>query len=105
METEKSLLMHQRKYVKEMVKWFKMAGCNQSTTQVDANVKLEKCADERLVDATTFKQIVGCLRYLCHNRPNISYGVGMINMLMEAPKMSHLIAGKRMLRYLQGTID
>jgi hypothetical protein len=49
-----------------------------------------------------FRQIVGSLRYLCNNRPDICYSVSVI---MHDPRKSHLIAAKRILRYIRGTID
>ncbi|XP_019431814.1 PREDICTED: uncharacterized protein LOC109338918 [Lupinus angustifolius] len=48
--------------------------------------------------------MVGSLRYICNSRPNIAYGVGFISRFVENPKQSHLLAVKRMLRYLKGTI-
>ena len=59
--------------------------------------------DEKEVNLTLFKQIVGSLRYLCHTRPNIAYGVGLISRYMVKPTTSHLVAAKRILRYVMGT--
>ena len=47
--------------------------------------------------------IVGSLRYLCHTRPDIAYGVGLINMYIVKPTTSHLVEAKRILRYVKGT--
>ena len=59
--------------------------------------------DEKEVDPTLFKQIVGSLRYLCHTRPDIAYGVGLISRYMVKPTTSHLVAAKRIMRYVKGT--
>ncbi|RDY02789.1 hypothetical protein CR513_13721, partial [Mucuna pruriens] len=47
---------------------FNMTGCNSVTTPIEMNVQLEKSSEEA---------IVGSLRYLCNNRLDICYGVGV----------------------------
>ncbi|XP_019420266.1 PREDICTED: uncharacterized protein LOC109330488 [Lupinus angustifolius] len=88
----------------EVLERFKMSGCNSVETLVESNPKFTKCEDEGIVDATMYRQIVGCLRYLCHSRPKIAYGVGLISRFMRDPRQSHLTAAKRIMRYLKGTI-
>ena len=43
-------------------------------------------------------------RYLTATRPDLMYAVSLINSYMESPKEIHLLAAKRILRYMQGTI-
>ncbi|GAU24164.1 hypothetical protein TSUD_83990 [Trifolium subterraneum] len=38
-------------------------------------------------------------------RPDLAYSVGIVSRFMDKPKSSHLIAVKRILRYVKGTID
>jgi len=80
-----------------------MLNCKPISTPVDIGVKLSLASDEKEVNPTLFKQIVGSLRYLCHTRPDIAYGVGLISRYMVKPTTSHLIAAKRILRYVKGT--
>jgi hypothetical protein len=47
-------------------------------------VKAKKNQGER-VDPTIFKSLVGSLRYLTCTRPDIFYGVWLINRYMESP--------------------
>jgi len=42
---------------------------------------------------------------MCHTRPDIAYGVGLISRYMEKPITSHLTAAKRILRYVKGTCN
>ena len=49
--------------------------------------------------------VIGCLWYLLHTRPDLSYAVGVASRFMEHPTMMHLKAVKQILRYLKGTID
>ncbi|XP_073224906.1 secreted RxLR effector protein 161-like [Cicer arietinum] len=47
--------------------------------------------------------MVGSLRYLCNSRPDICYSVSVISKFMHDPRKTHLIAAKRILRYIKGT--
>jgi hypothetical protein len=57
------------------------------------------------INSTTFKSLVGSLRYLTCTRPNILYGVGLVSKFMEIPTMTHFKALKWILRYIKGIID
>jgi hypothetical protein len=46
------------------------------------------------INSTTFKSLVGSLRYLTCTRPNILYGVGLVSKFMEIPTMTHFKALK-----------
>lgn len=52
-----------------------------------------------------FKSMIGGLRYLVHTRPDIAYAVGIVSRYMEHPTKLHLNAVKRIMRYVQGTIQ
>jgi hypothetical protein len=47
--------------------------------------------------------VVGCLRYLVHTRPDITFAMGYVSRYMEAPTTEHLAAVKHLLRYIAGT--
>ena len=49
--------------------------------------------------------LVGSLRYLTCTRPDILYGVGLVSHYMKKPKSTHLIAAKKILRYIKRTIS
>ncbi|KAK2439455.1 putative mitochondrial protein [Trifolium repens] len=57
------------------------------------------------IDPTLFRQMVGSLRYVCNSRPDICYSVSMISRYMHDPRKPHLIAAKRIFRYIRGTFD
>jgi hypothetical protein len=48
---------------------------------------------------------VGALRYLVNTRPDLSYAVGYVSRFIEKPTTEHLLAVKRVLRYIAGTVD
>ena len=58
-----------------------------------------------MVDNTFFRQLIGSLLYLTHSRPDISYAVSVASRYMQEPHELHWKAAKRILYYVQGTID
>lgn len=48
---------------------------------------------------------MGSLRYLCSTRPCIAHSVGVISRFMERPRTPHLLAAKRIIQYVKGTLD
>ena len=48
--------------------------------------------------------MVGSLMYLTATRPNLMYAINLISRFMESPKESHWKVGKRILRYVAGTL-
>jgi len=97
------IFIHQKKFVAEFLKKFKMEDSNSVKTLIETRIKLTKKGDGRTVDATYFKQIVGSLRYLTCTRPDICYVVGLVSRYMESPQQVHLQVVKRITRYIKGT--
>ncbi|GAU50018.1 hypothetical protein TSUD_331710 [Trifolium subterraneum] len=103
--TSEGLILHQKKYASEILKRFEMDQCNPALTPSEPRLQLSRETEEKDVDSTEYRRLVGSLRYLCNTRPDIAYSVGIVSRYMEKPKMSHLSAAKRILRYIKGTMD
>lgn len=101
---EKGIIIHQLKYELKLPKRFKLMNCKSAVTPAETNHKLDSDDDGEDVDATTFKKLVGCQRYMCNIRHDICYGVRMVNRLMSKPKWSYYQAVIRVLRYVKGTL-
>ena len=86
---EKGIILHQMKYELELLKRFELENYKVAITPANTNQKLDSDSDGEDVDATTCKQMVGSLMYLCNTRPDICYAVGMVNRYMSKPKWSH----------------
>jgi hypothetical protein len=82
-----------------------MKDCNPVSTLTEFGLKLNKNHEGKKVDNTFYKQIVGNLMYLTATRPNIMYYMSLISRYMKNPTEMHLLAAKRILRYLQETRD
>jgi hypothetical protein len=95
----------QRAYALKILAAANMEGCNSSHTPMESRLKLSKSSTSPLVDATEYRRIVGSLRYLVNTRPDLVYVVGYVSRFMEKPTTDHLLAIKRVLRYIAGTTD
>ncbi|KAL8154787.1 hypothetical protein AgCh_000227 [Apium graveolens] len=96
--------LKQAGYAKKVLEKAGMANCNASKYLMDTNLQINKDGGGELLNATDYKSLVGCLRYLVHTRPDISYAVGIVSRYMEHPTVLYLEAVKRILRYIRGTI-
>ncbi|CAH9082167.1 unnamed protein product [Cuscuta epithymum] len=73
-------------------------------TPLPTRTKLSHTDGELLADPTEYRSMVGALQYLTMTRPDITFDVQLVSQFMHAPRTSHLLAVKRIFRYLQGTI-
>ncbi|KAK2359746.1 putative mitochondrial protein [Trifolium repens] len=105
LRTENGILLHQSRYASEILKKFEMDKCNVVLSPAEPRFQLSSSENEKDVDPTYYRKLIGSLRYLCNTRPDIAYNVGIVSRFMEKPKTSHLIAVKRILRYVKGTIE
>ena len=68
-------------------------------------LKLTKDDDSKEVDQTLYRSMIGKLQYLVHTIPNITLEVGIVARFLTKPRENHMMAIKRILRYLKGTKD
>jgi hypothetical protein len=72
---------------------------------MDPGARLDADKQGERVDATEYRRIIGCLRYLLHTRPDLSFSVGMASRFMEKHTVKHRNAVKQIMRYLKGTLE
>jgi hypothetical protein len=97
--------LSQGAYASKLLERAGMAGCNPVHVPMEPRLKLSKESKAPAADATLYRSVVGCLRYLVHTRPDISFAVGYVSRFMEKPTTEHLAAVKYLLRYVAGTIN
>ncbi|CAA7041400.1 unnamed protein product [Microthlaspi erraticum] len=102
-QDKECITLSQKRYALKILEEAGMEDCNPVHTPMEAGLKLSKATEEKDIDATTYRKLVGCLRYLLHTRPDLSYCVGVLSRYMQNPKESHGAAMKQCLRYLRGT--
>ncbi|GJV15772.1 ribonuclease H-like domain-containing protein [Tanacetum coccineum] len=98
------LFLSQKKYAIEILEKAHMVSCNPSRTPVDTESKLGVDGDP-VSDPTLYRSLAGSLQYLTFTRPDISYAVQQVCLHMHDPREPHLSALKRILRYVQGTLN
>jgi len=101
----RGIFISQQKYAKEILSRFGMEQCNMVCNPIVPGNRLSKDDSGKSVDATNFKQMVGCLMYLLATRPDLAYVVCLIARYMERPTETHFAAAKRILRYLKGSLQ
>lgn len=101
----KSIKINQHMYIKKTIKKFNMENASPITTPADINTYLSKSSEESEV-SFPFRQAVGSLMFAALvSRPDISYAVGEVSKFTENPKSCHVVALKRIFRYLNATSD
>jgi hypothetical protein len=104
---ERLLHINQIKYLKEILKRFRMEECQPIGVPFDPKMKLQKNAngnDES--KGFPYQQAVGSLMYdmLC-TRPNLAYPISVLSHHMVNPNMEHWMAIERIFQYLQSTLQ
>ncbi|XP_058784211.1 uncharacterized mitochondrial protein AtMg00810-like [Vicia villosa] len=102
---ETGFFVSQEKFAKDILKRFKMEGCNPISTPMELGAKFSKFDGEECVEANKFRSLVGSLRYLTCIRPDLLLSAGIISRFMEEPVYSQWKALKRIIRYVQGTVS
>ena len=69
------------------------------------NVKLTVDFLGKSVDSFLYRSMISSLHYLTTSRPNINYSVGVCARYQANPKESHMIALKRIIKYVKTTAD
>ncbi|XP_071699626.1 uncharacterized mitochondrial protein AtMg00810-like [Rutidosis leptorrhynchoides] len=100
-----SLFLNQSTYAKDIIARAGMTNCNPVRTPVDTATKLTATNGPSVANPTWFHSLAGALQFLTFTRPDISYAVQQICLHVHDPRESHLHALRRIVRYLQGTLD
>jgi hypothetical protein len=98
------MFISQEKYLRVMLKRFQMEDSKPVGTPMVTRCKLSKDDDSSNVDQSSYRSMIGSLLYITASHPDIMQVVGMVGRYQSAPKQSHLVAIKRIFKYLKGTI-
>ncbi|GJZ88631.1 putative ribonuclease H-like domain-containing protein [Tanacetum coccineum] len=101
-QKEDGIFISQDKYVAEILKKFNYTDVKSASTPVDLEKPLVKDRDADDVDVHLYRSMIGSLMYLTASRPDIMFAVCACARFQVTPKTSHLLAVKRIFRYLKG---
>jgi Asp-tRNA(Asn)/Glu-tRNA(Gln) amidotransferase C subunit len=93
----------QTKYIREMLKRFRMKDCKPVITPMQTSCKLRKDDDSKSIDQRQYRSMIGSLLYVKTSRLDVMWAVGKVARFQEAPKELYVLAVKRIFRYLKGT--
>ena len=99
------IFINQSKYISDMLKKFQMSDSSPMKTPIPVHHKLDTDPSGKDVDAKLYRGMVGSLMYLTASRPDIMFATCLCARYQAKPKESHLLAVKRIFRYLRGTQD
>ena len=87
------------------MKKFGLESASSVRTPIGLNVKLTVDLLGKSVDSSLYRSMIGSLLYLTASRPDISYSVEVCARYQANPKESHMIALKRIIKYVKTTAD
>jgi histone deacetylase 1/2 len=101
------LKLSQERYAADVIQRAGMSKCKAINTPLSLVEKLSATEGQALgvEDATRYKSIVGALQYLTLTRLDISFYVNKVCQFLHAPTTIHWGVVKRILRYVQGTLN
>uniref|UniRef100_A0A3Q7I7W9 Retrotransposon Copia-like N-terminal domain-containing protein n=1 Tax=Solanum lycopersicum TaxID=4081 RepID=A0A3Q7I7W9_SOLLC len=104
------IVMHQRKYTLDLISDLGLSGAKPANSPLELHEKLTSTEldclidtkdDHLLIDISSYQRLIGRLLYLTHTRPDISFAVQTLSQFMHSPKLSHMAAATRVVRYLK----
>ncbi|BBG92676.1 multidrug resistance-associated protein 9, partial [Prunus dulcis] len=104
-QAEPYIFLHQKKYARTLLDKFGLKDCKAVSTPLAMNEKLSKEDGSEQADEKVYRQIVGSLLYLTATRPDIMFAASLLARYMHGPTKKHMGTAKRVLRYIQGTLD
>ncbi|GMP75039.1 hypothetical protein CsSME_00032259 [Camellia sinensis var. sinensis] len=98
------IFVSQSKYAKNLVSKFGLESAKHARTPMSTSLHLSKDSSGIDVDPTLYRSMIGSLLYLTASRSDIAFSVGVCARYQASPKESHLLAVKRIIKYVNGTL-
>ncbi|GKF87324.1 hypothetical protein Tco_0258201, partial [Tanacetum coccineum] len=97
--------INQSKYALESLKKYGFESCDPVDTPMVEKSKLDEDKEGKAVDPSHYRGMIGTLLYLTASRPDLQFAICMCARYQAQPTEKHLNAGKRIFRYLKGTVN
>jgi len=104
-QTSNGIMIHQQKYVKELIKQFRMESAKPIDTPIFSSTRLVMDDGSPSVEEKSYMRMIVSPLYLTTSKPDIVFSVGLCARFQSKSKETHLKAVKRILRYLKHTPD
>ncbi|GKD96623.1 retrovirus-related pol polyprotein from transposon TNT 1-94 [Tanacetum coccineum] len=104
-QSPRGIFIKQSKYASEIVKKYGLNSTDSVDTPMIENKKLDEDLQEKPVNTTLYRGMIGSLMYLTSNRHDLNYVVCLCARYQAKPTEKHLQMVKRIFRYLNKTIN
>jgi hypothetical protein len=101
-QSNQGIFIYQTKYIREILKRFRMEDCKPVVTPTQTSCKLRKYDGSNSTNHRQYRLMIGSLLYVRTSIPYVIQVVGQVSQFQASPKESHLLAVKRIFRYLKG---
>jgi hypothetical protein len=102
-QLKEGTFISQTKYTQDLLKRFGMKDAKPTKTPMGTDGHLDLNKGGKSVDQKAYRSMIGSLLYLCASRLDIMLSVCICATFQSDPKECHLVAIKRILRYLVST--
>jgi hypothetical protein len=99
-QLKEGTFISQTKYTQDLLKTFGVKDANLAKTQMGTDGHKDLNKGGKSVDQKAYRSMIGFLLYLYASRLDIMVSVCMCARFQSGPKECHLVAVKRILRYL-----
>jgi len=97
--------IQQNTYIRTILAKFRMVESTPVAKPMVMNLDKRK-PDKAACDPTIYQSMIGSIMYaMTATRPDIEYGIGVVSRYNHDPRSEHMVALKRVFRYLTGTKD
>jgi Asp-tRNA(Asn)/Glu-tRNA(Gln) amidotransferase C subunit len=103
LQNNQGMFIYQTKYIREMFKRFGTEDCKPVITPMKTSCKLRKDDDSKSTDQRKYRSMICGLLYVTTSITDVMQAVGQVAQFQAAPEESHVLAVKRIFRYLKGT--
>lgn len=97
--------LSQTKYTLELLSLANVLGAKPVASLASAHDNSLNSQGHPLPDPFAYLCLVGALQYLTLTRPDIAFAVNRVCQFMHAPTISHMMAVKRIMSFLKGTLE
>eukprot|EP00253_Pinus_taeda_P014859 PITA_14859 len=94
------IFLGQGRYATEILKRFRMQDFRPMATPMITNWNKIDASEDKDVDPTLYRQLIGSLMYLVNPRLDICYDVNTLSQCMVEPKRAHWATTKHVFRYI-----
>lgn len=103
---QRQVMVSQPAYAKSVLERFNMGSSDPTATPAIKDNDDAQETSSKEVDQKYYMAIVGSLMWItCATRTDLAFVISYLSRHAQAPLRKHLIAAKRALRYLKGTIE